>query len=270
MSKALIIKANEAMTPGAIQRTALTDKQVYVFDVRSLAHNTVGSRINSFMPNIVSKTSAPDIKSNGVWNSGGIGPFLRFDSEGYYLDLSRSNNDARCYLRSNADLPDSSNNGSNGILLTIKFKVTNWNADYLPAWNAGDVLSSFRIASTGGVNGANHIIRICQFKNKLIVSGLGPIPFLTIDAIDGWITILCHVSSSLELKHITSISNEISKAAVASTISGNIDAINIGELAVNQGNSSYTPQFFLKYLGVYRGDFSDAEILAMFEYVKSI
>lgn len=273
MSNALIIKANEAITPNSIQREALTDRQVYVFDVRSLASQySVDTRVPSFKPNVISAGSASLLKTAGVWTSEiAKAPFLRYSStDGYYLDFSRSNGDAYAALRTDT-ITDASANDAKGIFVIMKFKIVEWNSSFLPDYTTGVFLGSYRLLTTATGAGGSHAIRLVLFKNKLVMSGVAQTQFAVIDATTEWVTVAVYVApSSNAAKAITSIDNTLISKTTDLTPAGNFDTLAINDNARTSATADYTPKMHLKYLGLYRGTFIDSEIMSIFNYVKSL
>lgn len=270
---AVIIKANEAITPSSIQREALTDRQVYVFDVRSLASQySVDARVPSFKPNVISASSAALLKSAGVWTGETAkAPFLRYNStDGYYLDFSRSNGDAYAALRTD-NITDTSANDAKGILCVMKFKITEWDSSFLPDYTTGAYLGAYRLLTTATSAGGGHAVRLVLFKNKLVMSGVAQTPFAVIDATTEWVTVAVYVApSSNTAKIITSIDNTLTSKTTDSTPAGNFDSLAINDNARSTATADYTPKMHFKYLGLYRGTFTDSEITSIFNYVKSL
>ncbi len=266
--KALVIKANDAIVPNSTQRTALTDRQVYVFDVRSLAEKyTAGSKLTSgFTPNVISSTSDRAIS---IFNAANYYPIFNYTSnDGTFLDFSAAAGEI-AYLRS-LRLADNSGHANDPIFVVAKFKITDWSSPVLVDF-AGSIVSSNRIFSTGTtVTGGKATVRAIQFKNGIqFTAGLEATPGYFLEKTDDWITVAIFASAAGDSSKIIHSKIDKLKEFKTGRLSANIDSISLNSPS-NETAVQFTPKMLFKYLGVYRGNFSDIEIKTIFEYVKTI
>lgn len=274
--KTLIIKSGDAIVPDGTIKTALTERQLYVFDVRSLIKSMQAdqrlSPTNQFKPSVLSKSSVQNGWGGGNWltNGAGLFPFLRYtQNDGWYLDFSRANGDARCYLRTGT-IEDNSNNKTKPSLLAVKFKWLDKNASYLIDKSA-QASSTHRIFSTGSsVAGGASTIRIVPFKQQIEVSsGQGHNPVYSITQDNTWVTLVIYIDGQ-NSKIICSQDNGEIKSVNSTSLTANIDSIQIAELASDGAQNDFTPKQFFKYGQIARGSYTDSELIDLYNYILSL
>lgn len=272
--KTLVIKASDAIVPDGTIKTALTDRQVYVFDVRSLAKSMQAdqrlSYANQLKPSVVSKTSKVPDDGNWLYNGAGLYPFLRYSAnDGWYIDFSRSNGDARCYLRT-SNILDTSDNANKPALLAIKFKWLDKNASYYLDRTAAST-SNHRLAATGSsAAGGAATIRLVPFKQQIdISSGAGQTSLYSITQDNQWVALVVYIEGS-NSKIICSQDAGQIKSVNATSLTSNFNTIQINESSGDGPVNDYTPKHHLKYFQVARGSYKDSELLDLYNYILNL
>ncbi|MEE9887830.1 hypothetical protein IV507_18545 [Acinetobacter nosocomialis] len=269
--KALVIKALDAIIPDSTQQVALTERQVYVFDVRSLiaTFQKDAKLSGNIYPNIISPSSAQTYLNNE--NPAGYPTLKNNSNDGWYLDFTSANN-ILCFIRSNI-FADTSAHKLEPTLVVAKFKLTNYDDPNLIDWTAGSVPLTSRILNTGSASlSGNASVRFIQLKNGILFCcGSNYSKPIVLNKTTNWVTIAYYSSSATsESKYIESSNPIFKEASKAGFLTENIDAISMNNQPYGGVTPPTTCPLQLKYFGIYRGTFSDTEIKAIYDYVNSL